>query len=117
MKPLKNEDPNNEQQDSDNKKIKFTTGLAGKRWAKIDIFRALDSLRCQLKCPSDYQRHGKSDDEQQHHQTHRPIGNLKERKNLTRDLHQQPRHDTVSDRNLVNIPPLQFGKKILWVHG
>jgi hypothetical protein len=45
MKALENQDPNDEQQDSDNKEIKFATGLAGKRWAKIDIFRSFDPFR------------------------------------------------------------------------
>jgi hypothetical protein len=45
MKALENENPNDEQQDSDNKKIKFATGLAPNRLTKIDIFCALDSFR------------------------------------------------------------------------
>src|SRR6266567_3895231 len=43
---------------------------------------------------------------------HRPIRNLKERKNLARDLHQKPRHHTVGDRNFVNVASLQFVKEI-----
>jgi hypothetical protein len=43
MKALENEDPNDEQQDSDDKKIKFATSLTPNRFTKIDIFCALIS--------------------------------------------------------------------------
>jgi len=116
MKALENKDRNDEQQDSDDEKIKFATSLTPNRFAKIDIFRALDSFRRQLECPGQNQRHGKSNDEQQHHKTHGPIRNFEEWKNLTRDLHEQPRHDCVRDRNFVNIASLQLAEEILWVH-
>src|SRR5438874_4654944 len=116
MKALENEDPNDEQQDSDDKKIKFATGLARKRFAKIDIFCALDSFRCQLEGPGKNHRNRKSDNEQQHHKTHGPIRNFEERKNLTRDLHQQPGHDAVRNRNFINVAPFQLGKEVLRVH-
>src|SRR6266542_4285297 len=106
MKALEKQNPNDEQQDSDDEKIKFATGLAPNRFTKIDIFCALDSFRRQLECPGKNQRHWKSDNEQQHHKTHSPIRNFKERKNLTRDLHQQPCHDAVSNRNFINVAPL-----------
>src|SRR6266487_2411046 len=102
MKALENENCNDEQQDRDDKKIEFATGLSGKRWAKIDIFCAFDSFRREFKRPGDYERDRKSDNEQQHHKTHGPIRNFEERKNLTRYLHQQPGDDRVGDRNFVN---------------
>src|SRR5438128_1469029 len=116
MKALEKQDPNDEQQDSDDKKIKFATARAPNRFTKINIFGAPDSLRRQFKCPGKNHCHGKSDNEQQHHKTHSPIRNFEERKNLTRNLHQQPRHDTVSNRNLVNVAPLQLGEEVIWVH-
>ena len=42
------------------------------RLTKIDVFRALDSFRGKFERPGKNQRHGKSDDEQQHHKTHGP---------------------------------------------
>ena len=45
MKALKKQDPNDEQQDSDDEKIKFATALARDRFTKVDIFCALDSFR------------------------------------------------------------------------
>src|SRR5206468_3374916 len=117
MKALENKNPNDEQQDSDDKKIKFATGLAPNRFAEIDIFCALDSFWRQLECPGKNHRHWKSDNEQQHHKPHGPIRNFKERKNLAGDLHQQPRDDCVSNRNLVNVASLQLGEELIRVHG
>src|SRR5712692_7782579 len=116
MKALENKDRNDERQDTDDKKIKFATGLAGKRWAKIDIFRALDSFRREFECPGKNQRHRKSDNEQQHDQTHCPVRNFKERKNLTRDLHQQPCDNCIGDRNFVDMAPLQLSEEVFRVH-
>src|SRR6266536_1934685 len=117
MKALEKQKPNDEQQDSDDEKIKFATSLAPNRFARIDIFRALDSFRREFKRPGKNHRHGKSDNEQQHYKTHRPIRNFEERKNLTRDLHQQPCDDCVGDRNFVNVASLQLSEEILRVHG
>src|SRR6266481_4919754 len=116
MKALEKQDRNDEQQDTDDKKIKFATGLAPNRFTKIHIFRALDSFRRQLKRPGKNHRHGKSDNEQQHHKTHRPIRNFEERKNLTRYLHEQPCDDCVSNRDFVHIAPLQLSEEVLRVH-
>jgi hypothetical protein len=46
MKALEKQAYNDEQQDRDDEKIKFSTCLAPNRCAKIDVFRALDSFRC-----------------------------------------------------------------------
>src|SRR5438128_5690502 len=116
MKALEKQDRNDEQQDSDDKKIKFATGLAPYRFTKIDIFCALDSFRCKLECPGKNHRHRKSDNEQQHYKTYGPIRNFEERENLTRDLHQQPCDDCVSDRNFVNVAPFQLSEEVLRVH-
>ena len=106
MKALEKQDRNDEQQDGDDKKIKFAAALTRNRFANIDIFCALDSFRRQFKRPGKNQRHGKSDNQQQHDKPHRPIWNFEERKNLTRYLHQQPCDDCVGDRNLVNVASL-----------
>jgi len=41
---------------------------------------------------------------------------LKKRKNLRRYLHQQPCDDCVSNRNFVNVAPLQLDEEVLYVH-
>src|SRR5438552_15859618 len=116
MKTLEKQDPNDEQQDSDDEKIKFATSLAPNRFTKIDIFCALDSFRCQFKRPGKNHRHRKSDNEQQHHKTHGPIRNFEERKNLTGDLHQEPCDDCVGDRDFVNVAPLQLTEELAEFH-
>ena len=42
--------------------------------------------------------------------------NLEEGKNLTCDLHQQPRNDSIGNRNLVNVAPLQLSEEVFRVH-
>src|SRR4029453_4578184 len=51
MQALEKQDPNDQQQDSNDEKIKFATGLARNRFANIDIFCAFDSFRRKFKCP------------------------------------------------------------------
>jgi hypothetical protein len=82
----------------------------------IRSFRPLDSLRRKFERSGKNQRYGKSDNEQQHHKTHSPIRNFEERKNLTRDLHEQPGHDAVRNRNFINVAPLQLSQDVLWIH-
>src|SRR6266513_254350 len=116
MKALEKQDPNDEQQDTDDKKIKFAAGLSGKRWAKIDIFRSFQSFRRQLKGPCDHKGNGKTNHNQHYHQPNCPIRNFEERKNLTRYLHQEPGNDCVGDRYLVDMAPLQLSEEVLRVH-
>ena len=113
MKTLEKQDPNHEQQDSDDKKIKFAAGLAPKRWAKIDIFRSLNSFRRQFKRPRDHEGNGKANHNQHDHQPNCPVWNLKKWKNLRRYLQEQPCDDRVGDRDFVNVAPLQFGEEFL----
>jgi class 3 adenylate cyclase len=41
---------------------------------------------------------------------------LEERKDLARDLHEQPRHHAICDRNFVNVAPLELREEIARVH-
>src|SRR5262249_50090477 len=41
---------------------------------------------------------------------------IEKRKNLARDLHQQPGHHAVSDRNFVDVASLQFAEEFSCVH-
>jgi hypothetical protein len=76
-----------------------------------DIFRALDSFGRELEGPGDNERDGKSNYDREHDQPHRPTRDLKERENLRRDLDEQPRHNRISDGNLVDVAPLQLGEE------
>ena len=78
--------------------------------------RSLQSFRCQLKGPRDHEGNWKTNHNQHYHQPDCPIWNLKERKDLRCDLHHQPCDDCVGDRNLVNVPSLQFSEEIPWIH-
>src|SRR4029453_18459269 len=116
MKALEKQDRNDERQDSDNKKIKFATGLVRNRFAKIDIFRSLQAFWRQLEGPRDHEGNGKTNHNEHYHQPDGPIRNLEERENLRSYLHQQPRDDCVGNRNFVNVAPLQLGEEIAEVH-
>ena len=52
-----------------------------------------------------------------HEEADRGIRDLEERKNLRRDLDEQPAHRAVTDRSAIHVPPFQLGKKFLKIHG
>jgi hypothetical protein len=62
-------------------------------------------------------RNGRKGRERNDNKTHCRIWNFEERKNLTRDLHKQPRNHRVGDGDLVNVAPLQLGKKAPDIYG
>src|SRR4029453_9525335 len=76
-----------------------------------DIFRSLDPFRRQFKCPSDNERDWESDRDEDDDQSHDPVRNLEEWKNLRRDLNYQPTDNRVRDGNLVDIPSFQLGEE------
>ena len=47
----------------------------------------------------------------QNYWPHRPIRNPEKQEYLCRDLEKEPTDDSISYRNLVNIPPLEFGEE------
>ncbi len=69
-------------------------------------FGSLEAFRRQFKRPGNDQRDRKSDHDEHYHQSNRPVWNLEKRKNLGRDLDEQPGNDRVGDRDFVNIAPL-----------
>jgi len=106
MKTLENQDPNDEQQDSNDEKIKFATRLARNRFAKIDIFCALDSFRRQFKCLGKNQCNRKTERNHCDENFHRPRRRFESRKQDRRRLQQQPRDNRVGNGDLVDIAPL-----------
>ncbi len=50
-----------------------------RRLAMIDIFRALNSFRCQLKCPCEDKRDRKAKKHQHHERLHYPFRSMKGR--------------------------------------
>src|SRR5690349_2604822 len=73
---------------------------------RADILRSLDSSRRQFKRPCNNERHWKPDRDQGDDQSHDPVWNFQEWKNLRGDLDQQPTDDRVSDGYFVNVAPL-----------
>jgi len=94
-------EPNDDHQDGDDEKIKFATGLARDRTAKMTSLR-VDPSGVSSNAQARITATGNPNNEQQHHQTQPPIRNFEERKNLTCDLHQQ-QATTSKHRDLVNI--------------
>src|SRR6266516_5958314 len=83
---------------------------------KIDIFRASDPFRCQLKCQCDHERDWKSDTDTEHDQSDGPIRNIEDRKNLRDALSERPAGDRIGNRDLVNIAPLQLAEEVARLH-
>jgi hypothetical protein len=77
-----------------------------------DLIRAFDSSRCQLEHPRQHERRQESDSDDDNDETDRPVWDFEERKNLSGDLNEEPGHDGVGGRDLINISSLQFGEKI-----
>src|ERR1019366_3044228 len=86
------------------------------RFVRLDLRFALDSLGGDLERPGKNQRDWETGDQEQDDKAHSPIRNLEERKNLRRNLNQHPRCDCISDRDFVNVAPLEFGKEIIGLH-
>ena len=86
----------------------FRTASGG----KIDIFRAFDSFRSELKGPGDDECDWESDRDQRDDQAHDPIWDLQERENLGGNLNQEPADNRIGDRNFINVAPLELGEKI-----
>src|SRR5262249_45975203 len=57
-----------------------------RRRRHIDLFRSLDSLRGEFKCPRDDERNRKSYRDEDDHQSNDPIRNLEKWKDLRRNL-------------------------------
>src|SRR6266480_2885844 len=106
MKALENENRNDEQQDRDDKKIEFATGLSGKRWAKIDILCAFDSVRRELEYPGQYKRNRQTADNEHNNQPDRPVRNVEDWENLCDALRERPTRDNVGRGDFVNVAPL-----------
>src|SRR5438094_6115406 len=66
--------------------------------------------------PGNYQGNRKSDHNERNHQTHDPVRDLQERKDLSCDLNREPPNDHVGDRHLVDVAAFQFGEEVALIH-
>lgn len=73
------------------------------RFRRIGRRRAADAFGCQFVHPREHHRDHEADRKQDHHQAHGPVGDVEERKDLGRDLHQQPRRDRIRDRRATRV--------------
>ena len=116
---LVNQHRNDQQEHADDDEIENSARRAACRpyLSRIEVFGANDSLRRKLVEPGETHRDGKTKRERNDDKANRRIWNVEERKNLCRELSEEPGDDSVSDRRAVDIAPLQLGEEIPWIHG
>ena len=83
------------------------------RSVNIDVFGAFEAFRRYFKSPSAGQGDRKADDNEDNANPNDSVRNVEHWEDLRDSLRECPTSDDVSDGDLVNIPPLQFAKKIL----
>src|SRR5438477_3089626 len=82
----------------------------------IDVLFKLDSLRGYLECPRTNHGDRKPNDSEQNDQSDDPVWNIEKRKDLRRDLDEQPSRHDIGDCNAVNTAPFQFAEKSARIH-
>src|SRR4030095_10638719 len=82
----------------------------------VSHFGALQSLRIQLKCPRNHKRNWKTDYAEQYNQPHNPIRDLEKWKDLCCHLNEHPGHNTVGNRDFVNVATLYLGEEVRKIH-
>src|SRR5437588_1024289 len=83
---------------------------------RIGNFGSFNSFWSDFKSPGDHERDRKSGYDDRNDQAHNPIRNFEEWKNLRRNLNEQPTDNGVSDRDFVNVAPLQLGEEVAPIH-
>jgi hypothetical protein len=81
-----------------------------------DFPSPLDSLRRQLKGPRQDERDGKTEEDDRDKHLHHPRRGLEGREQNRGRLNEKPGHHGVSDRDFVNVTPLQLGEEIARIH-
>src|SRR5262249_28531267 len=81
-----------------------------------DIVSSFEAFRSHFKSPGNDQGNRKTEDRNHHHKPNDPIRNLEEWKNLRGNLDHKPRDNAVSNRDPINVAPLQFDEKVARVH-
>jgi len=102
----KDRNPGGRGRDDHNQSSQLPTGLPCN--STIDVSFKLDSFRRYLECPRTNYRDGKTDDRKQDDQPDDPVWNIEKRKDLRRNLDEQPSRDDVSGGNGINTAPFQF---------
>ena len=80
------------------------------------LLLALQTLRCPLIEPGEENPKGEADRRGHDDPAHQPLGNLEERKDLRRHLHQEPRARGIKRRRPEDIAPPQLGEEVARIH-
>ena len=84
--------------------------------ARRHILGALNSFRSQVESPRQNQSNREPEQSEHYHRSRDCIRKMKSGHHRRRDLHDQPADNGVSDRNFVNIAPLELGEETCEVH-
>ena len=108
-KKLESQHPTGDDGGCNRESNQLASGVPGDRFLGRNIFGALDSFRCDLECPRESERHRKTQGQEEHDDADRPVRDVEKRKELGRDLDEQPGDNGIGNRNLVNVAALQLG--------
>ena len=93
-------------QNCDDPAVKLLAGRSGDRLIVFNVALALNALRRPFVKPRERQRERKTDDHGNDDQPHCPSRHIEDRKNLRRDLHQQPARRRIERRGAVDVAAL-----------
>src|SRR5262245_59027950 len=85
-------------------------------FVRRDVSGTFEAFRRHFKGPSYDYSNGETQHCNKNDQPDDKIWNLEEWKDLSGDLDQKPRDNAVSDRDSIDVAPLQFGKKLTRTH-
>ncbi len=114
--PVENEKRDHGEEHADDEEIQLAAGAPGHRFVGGHILGAFQAFRGELEDPGHDQHHRQAENEAKDNQPHRPRWDDENRKNLGRDLDDQPRDDRVGHGRFVNIAPLEFAEEIPRLH-
>ena len=84
---------------------------AGQVGSVVVIICSLQSFEAPIEGPGENQRDRKSEHKKYDHNPGNPIRDFQDRKDLRRDLDDEPAHHCVSDGSAIDLAPLQFGEE------
>src|SRR5205823_2477524 len=90
--------------------------MMGDRFVSLHLRFALNSLWCDLERPGKRQRNREPNHKNKDDNLHRPLRSIECGKENRCRLNREPRDYRVSDRDFVNVAPLQLGKEFFQVH-
>src|SRR6266542_3182727 len=86
------------------------------RFVSLHLRFALNSFRRDLEGPGKHQRNREPNNKDEDDNLHRPLRRIERRKENRCRLDREPRYHRVSDRDFVNVAPLQLGEEIVDLH-